>query len=120
MANRLPPENYLLNAFLLEIAEEITDGDLHKMKSLLKGPGGIGRGILERISNTMDFFDKLQTTGLVTGNDIVVLQALLWNIGKKDVYEKMVQFTDQYGDILHISSPNPEPAGMLARMKHWM
>lgn len=39
MANRvrLPPEDYHLNAFLLEIARKITPDELDEMKSLLKG-----------------------------------------------------------------------------------
>ncbi|XP_064618131.1 uncharacterized protein LOC135482191 [Liolophura sinensis] len=102
-----PPENFKLKAFLVKLSKEMTQEDLEYMKDMFKGNGGIGRGVLESLTLPVHFFDRLQTAGFLSMNNIVVLQALVWHTGRKDLYQQTVSFAEQVENVVYTCDPTP-------------
>ncbi|XP_069133855.1 uncharacterized protein [Argopecten irradians] len=85
------PLDYELNVMLDKIAQNLTANDLNRMKRYYSGEGGLGRRVQEEITDPLQFFDHMQRSGRLDRNNLLYLQAILWHLGRKDVYDMFVQ-----------------------------
>ncbi|XP_033747448.1 uncharacterized protein LOC117332585 [Pecten maximus] len=86
------PLDYELNVTLDKIAQQITDADLKRMKFHYSGERGLGRRVQEEITDALLFFDHMKRSRHLDRNNLLHVQALLWNLGKKDIYDQFVEF----------------------------
>ncbi|VDI16526.1 Hypothetical predicted protein [Mytilus galloprovincialis] len=105
----IPSEDWQMNVFLNELADELTAEDLKKMKNLLSGLNGTAKGVLEAIQDPLDLFTHLRQKRILTRDNVVFLQAMLWHTKRKDLYNKFVKFAKQRGNIVHFYSPSERP-----------
>uniref|UniRef100_A0A8B8B896 Poly [ADP-ribose] polymerase 14-like isoform X4 n=1 Tax=Crassostrea virginica TaxID=6565 RepID=A0A8B8B896_CRAVI len=99
------PQDFELNTFLQKLADEITDEDLQKLKTLLHGDGGLQRRVLEGITSPVDFLTVLKERMYLNRENMIFLQACLWNIGRRDLHRKCVEFAKSSDKILHFYCP---------------
>ena len=105
----MPSADWEMNVFLNELADELTEGDLKKMKHFLKGFKGSGKAVLELIKDPLDLFQHLQHRLILTRDNIVFLQAMLWHTRRKDLHNKFVKFAKKRGNIVHFFAPSDKP-----------
>ena len=79
----LPATRYEeFNAFLVQIAGEITQEELKQMKFLCQGPNNnLPRGELDAIENPRELFSFLRRKGKIWPEDVSYLIWLLRNVG---------------------------------------
>lgn len=105
----LPSEDWPMNVFLNELADELTAEDLKKMKNLLSGLNGTAKGVLEAIKDPLDLFTHLRQKTILTRDNVVFLQAMLWHTKRKDLHKKFVKFAKERGNVIHFYSPSEKP-----------
>ena len=105
----MPSGDWEMNVFLNELAAELTGGDLKTMKHLLTGYNGSGKAVLEHIKDPIDLFLHLRQRLILTRDNIVCLQAMLWHTGRKDLHNKFVKFAKKRGNIVHFFAPSDKP-----------
>ncbi|KAK3084900.1 hypothetical protein FSP39_021086 [Pinctada imbricata] len=110
LTNINPPDDWELNTFLLEVSDMLDEGDLRRMKSLCRGTGGFGKGVLERLTSPLDFFDLLRQTDKLSRHNLLFLQGLIWSIGRKDIHKRFVSFGREIKEVLHFFAPKDSPA----------
>ncbi|KAK3585719.1 hypothetical protein CHS0354_020287 [Potamilus streckersoni] len=104
------PENWRFNLLLDTIGNNIDDGELLRLKDFESGPGGIGRRLYEEIKKPRDFFRYLAGRLMLTRDNILHLQAMLWHLGRQDLLRKCVDYAKTETDTLYFYQPSPEPA----------
>lgn len=105
----IPSEDWEMNVFLNELADDLTKEDLKKMKYLLTGLNGTGKRVLEVINDGLDLFEHLKQKQILTRDNVVCLQAMLWHTKRKDLHNKFVQFARKRGNVVHFYAPNDKP-----------
>lgn len=105
-----PPKDWELNDLLIEIANEMTKEQFEEAKARFRGDGGLPRRLLEDIETPMELFDSLQKNLFLGRDNLIYLQAIVYKIGRKDLFERAVEYAQSLGDIIHFSSPPREPA----------
>ncbi|XP_064615246.1 uncharacterized protein LOC135479352 [Liolophura sinensis] len=101
--------NDKLNKLIDYIAEHIKDEEVKKMKVLLQGCEQMASNDSERISNPKDLCLHLKKTGYFTPNNVISVQALLWNVGNIALYDEVSKIAEETKDILYLCEPNPIP-----------
>lgn len=104
-----PGEEYRLNVFLVELANSISRAELKVLTFFLQGDGGLGQATLEKIEDSLDLFKYLKQKRHLSIDNICMLQALIWNLGRKDLYRKIVEFSRQFQNILYFYAPKETP-----------
>ncbi|VDI01145.1 Hypothetical predicted protein [Mytilus galloprovincialis] len=99
----IPSDDWEMNVFLKELADGLTDDDLKTMKHFVSGFHGTRKGVLESIKDPLDFFQHLRHRLILTRDNIVVLQSMLWHLGRKDLHNKFVKFAKKRGNIIPFS-----------------
>lgn len=97
----LPSLDYKLNVFLVNIAREITDEDLNIMKFVISGDQGSPRGVLEKITTALKLFDHLKGRCLLSRDNILCLQAMLYHARRIDLFNELLEFAKERGETLH-------------------
>lgn len=105
LADLAPSGDFALNAFLLELNDDLTDEDLEKLKFLCKGKYGIGKQILEKVQKPIDLFDILREKELLNEMNIITLQAMLWTLPRRDLQRKYVEFAESVESSVHFIVP---------------
>lgn len=105
----IPSDDWEMNVFLKELADGLTDDDLKTMKHFVSGFHGTRKGVLESIKDPLDFFQHLRHRLILTRDNIVVLQAMLWHLGRKDLHNKFVKFAKKRGNIIHFYNSKDKP-----------
>ena len=77
---------------------------------LFTGPKGLGRRLLSEIKTAPELFDWLQKNNFLDTNNLLVLQAVLFKLGRMDLYDKAVVYAQSLGDVVHFSPPPKEPS----------
>ena len=72
----------------------------------------MSRSMHEKIKDAFDLFNYLKNLRLLSVNNIVTLQAMIWHLGRKDLYQKFVDFCETNPGTLHFYVPSETP-GML-------
>ncbi|XP_062588028.1 uncharacterized protein LOC134249699 [Saccostrea cucullata] len=106
--NLSPSSDYALNAFLLDIANEITDEELEDLKFLVSGDYGISKRALEKITRPIHLFTALRERGLLNSNNLLTLQSMLWHIKKRNLLQRYVDFAENIG-VPYFVVPNDTP-----------
>lgn len=109
LADLAPSGDFALNAFLLELNDDLTDEDLEKLKFLCSGKYGIGKRALETIKKPIDLFNILREKEYLNEMNIITLQALLWTLPRKDLQKKYVEFAESLGSSVHFVLPRDTP-----------
>lgn len=104
-----PGQEYRLNVFLVELAKSISSEELKDLKFFLQGDGGLGQATLEKITNPLELFKHLKQKRSLSIDNICMLQALIWNLGRKDLYRKIVEYSRQFQNILYFYAPKETP-----------
>ncbi|CAC5411159.1 unnamed protein product [Mytilus coruscus] len=115
-----PSLDYQLNVCLGNISKEITENELTHMKFLLSGnvsnifltsfsDGGTPRGVLEKISTPLKLFEHLKGRCLLSRENILYIQAMLYHAGRIDLFNKMLDFAKQRGETLHCFPESETP-----------
>lgn len=105
----IPSDDWEMNVFLKELADGLTDDDLKTMKHFVSGFHGTRKGVLESIKDPLDFFQHLRHRLILTRDNIVVLQSMLWHLGRKDLHNKFVKFAKKRGNIIHFYNSKDKP-----------
>ncbi|XP_033747580.1 uncharacterized protein LOC117332691 [Pecten maximus] len=80
-----------LNVLLDKISQSLKEEDLPRMKFYCRA-GTIGRKALSEAVNPLMFFQLLMDNEFLNCNNLLHLQAMIWHIGRKDLYKDMVAF----------------------------
>ena len=70
------------------------------------------RSMREKIKNVFDLFYYLQQLQLLSPNNLLTLQAMIWHLGRKKLYKMFVDFCETNPGTLHFYVPSETP-GML-------
>lgn len=97
----LPSLDYKLNVCLVNISREITDEDLDIMKCLISGEQGSPRGVLEKITTALKLFEHLKGRCLLSRDNILCLQAMLYHARRIDLFNELLEFAKERGETLH-------------------
>lgn len=76
------------------------------------GLNGTGKRVLEVINDGLDLFEHLKQKQILTRDNVVCLQAMLWHTKRKDLHNKFVQFARKRGNIVHFYAPNDKPGNI--------
>lgn len=109
LADLAPSGDFALNAFLLELNDDLTDEDLEKLKFLCSGKYGIGKKALETIKKPIDLFNILREKDRLNEMNIITLQAMLWTLPRRDLQKKYVEFAESLGSSVHFVLPRDTP-----------
>lgn len=77
------------------------------------GDGGLQRRVLEGITSAVDFLTVLKERMYLNRENMIFLQACLWNIGRRDLHRKCVEFAKSSDKILHFYCPKETPGNSL-------
>lgn len=105
----IPSEDWELNILLDEIANEITDEELKRLKGYCIGEKGTGKGTLSEIKDAGDFFTHLRNRRMITRDNLVVLQAMLFHLRRRDLQQKVVAYARQLENVVHFYCPSDTP-----------
>lgn len=109
LADLAPSGDYALNAFLLELNDDLTDEDLGRLKFLCSGKYGIGKSALEKVEKPIDLFNILREKEKLNEMNIITLQAMLWSLPRRDLQKKYVEFAKSLGSSIHFVLPRDTP-----------
>ncbi|XP_077985532.1 uncharacterized protein LOC144440138 isoform X2 [Glandiceps talaboti] len=73
--------------FLLELSDDIRDGELNKLKHVLQM--SVPKGIAEAITEPYALFNKMVELGVLKQTDTKVLEEALTKIGRKDLADRL-------------------------------
>lgn len=65
--------------------------------------------MLEAIKDPLDLFTHLRQKTILTRDNVVFLQAMLWHTKRKDLHNKFVKFAKERGNVIHFYVPNEKP-----------
>ena len=84
---------------------------------LLSGrDGGFGRPVLEELEKPLHLFDLMRRHKFLDRNNIIYLQAMLYKIGRPDLYDSAIEYAHSVGEAIHLSKPPREPGIVNARL----
>ncbi|XP_060573610.1 uncharacterized protein LOC132731444 [Ruditapes philippinarum] len=104
-----PPTDWNFNIFLNKIADSLTMEDLVNMKWFFEGEGGLGKGVLEKIKTPQDLFRIMRTRGYITRDNLLYLQGILYQAGRKDLIQDGVEYAKSLGNVVHFYAPTYLP-----------
>jgi hypothetical protein len=58
----------------------------------------------EQITDAIDLFRHLKESRLLSPNNFATLQAMIWHLGRKDLYRKFVDFCETRPSTLHFGA----------------
>ncbi|XP_063442857.1 uncharacterized protein LOC134723150 isoform X2 [Mytilus trossulus] len=105
-----PSDDYQLNVFLMQIAKQITDEEFNEIKFYCSGKNGMAKGILEKIEDCISLFRHMKELNMLTNENLATFQAMIWHLGRKDLYRQFVEFCKNREDILHFFASSDKPA----------
>lgn len=109
--------SWRFNVFLDKIGQSITNDEISRMKSYCTD-GQIGRKALNKAETATAFFQLLRDMDHLNTNNILLLQAMLWHIGRKDLHQEMVEFARECRKVpLHFFSPKEQPVNGYKHVK---
>lgn len=76
---------------------------------IFEGDGGLQKRTLSGITTAVDFFTVLKEKMYLNRENLIFLQACLWNVGRRDLHRKCVEFAKSSDKILHFYCPKETP-----------
>ncbi|KAH3746508.1 uncharacterized protein LOC127848701 isoform X3 [Dreissena polymorpha] len=104
-----PPDDWQFNQLINEIADDIDNHDLEKMKTQCSGAGGIQFHVLEEIKTVRSLFRLLKNREFLNRENMVYLQILLKIAGRMDLVEKVIDYARSMGNTLYYYPATREP-----------
>ncbi|XP_076105925.1 uncharacterized protein LOC143074274 [Mytilus galloprovincialis] len=98
---QLPSQEFPLNVFLQKLSNKLTEEEFEDLKFLCQGKGGIRKGDMSQLKTTLDLFTILREREIITNENLLTLQAMIWHIGRKDLYKGFVRFCEQLDNTLY-------------------
>ncbi|XP_052075256.1 uncharacterized protein LOC127712696 isoform X4 [Mytilus californianus] len=98
---QLPSEEFPLNVFLQALSKKLSEEEFEELKFLCQGKGGIRKGDMSQLKNTLDLFTILRERLIITNENLLTLQAMIWHIGRNDLYKEFVCFCEQLDNTLY-------------------
>lgn len=74
-----------------------------------EGDGGLQKRTLSGITSAVDFFTVLKEKMYLNRENLIFVQACLWNVGRRDLHRKCVEFAKSSEKILHFYCPKDTP-----------
>lgn len=105
-----PSDDYQLHVFLMKIARQITDEEFNEIKFYCSGKNGMAKGILEKIEDCISLFRHMKELNMLSNENLATFQAMIWHLGRKDLYRQFVEFCKHREDILHFFASSDKPA----------
>ncbi|XP_076110133.1 uncharacterized protein LOC143078942 [Mytilus galloprovincialis] len=105
-----PSDDYQLHVFLMKIAKQITDEEFNEIKFYCSGKNGMAKGILEKIEDCISLFRHMKELNMLSNENLATFQAMIWHLGRKDLYRQFVEFCKNREDILHFFASSDKPA----------
>ncbi|VDI71562.1 Hypothetical predicted protein [Mytilus galloprovincialis] len=105
----IPSDDYPLQTFLLKIGDQLTEEDFKKLKFCCAGEGGLTKNVLEKITDYMSLFTHLKERRILTKYNIAPLQAMIWHLGRKDLYKDFLEYCNSQDKTLHFFVPSEHP-----------
>lgn len=105
-----PSDDYQLHVFLMKIARQITDEEFNEIKFYCSGKNGMAKGILEKIEDCISLFRHMKELNMLSNENLATFQAMIWHLGRKDLYKQFVEFCKNREEILHFFAPSDKPA----------
>ncbi|XP_067673886.1 uncharacterized protein [Haliotis asinina] len=105
----LPSADWELNILMLRIGRELDDDEFQSMKFLCSGHRGVPQGVLERLSTPQKFFTYLRERRMLSRDNLLLLQAFLWHVGRLDLHQLASDYARKVGNVLHFFSPDGQP-----------
>ncbi|KAK3594185.1 hypothetical protein CHS0354_007085 [Potamilus streckersoni] len=106
---KLPSEDWRFNIFLDDLASNISDEELARLKNYVSGDGGLGLGILEQIDTPLESFKILKKRMIVSKDNLITLQSMLWHLKNKELHRKAVEYARDVGNALYFYAPSDKP-----------
>ncbi|CAC5408621.1 unnamed protein product [Mytilus coruscus] len=104
-----PSDDYQLHVFLMKIARQITDEEFKEIKFYCSGKNGMAKGILEKIEDCISLFRHMKELNMLSNENLATFQAMIWHLGRKDLYKQFVEFCKNREEILHFFAPSDKP-----------
>ncbi|XP_063397458.1 uncharacterized protein LOC134681748 [Mytilus trossulus] len=98
---QLPSQEFPLNVFLQKLSKKLTEEEFEDLKFLCQGKGGIRKGDMSQLKTSLDLFTILREREIITTENLLTLQAMIWHIGRKDLYKGFVSFCEQSDNTLY-------------------
>lgn len=76
---------------------------------IFEGDGGLQKRTLSGITSAVDFFTVLKEKMYLNRENLIFVQACLWNVGRRDLHRKCVEFAKSSDKILHFYCPKDTP-----------
>ncbi|XP_052060111.1 uncharacterized protein LOC127700602 isoform X1 [Mytilus californianus] len=105
----IPSDDYALHTFLLKIGDQLTEEDFKKLKFCCAGEGGLTKNVLEKITDYMSLFTHLKERRILTKYNLAPLQAMIWHLGRKDLYKDFLEYCNSQDKTLHFFVPSEHP-----------
>lgn len=80
---------------------------------IFEGDGGLQKRTLSGITTAVDFFTVLKEKMYLNRENLIFVQACLWNVGRRDLHRKCVEFAKSSDKILHFYCPKETPGIMI-------
>lgn len=71
--------------------------------------GGSGSRVLESITDGIDFMNHIRNRGLISKDNIIALQCMMWRLNKKGIHDKLLNYARKMDKTLHFYTPTNQP-----------
>lgn len=80
------------------------------------GDQGSPRGVLEKITTPLKLFDHLKGRCLLSRDNIICLQAMLYHARRLDLFNELLEFAKERGETLHCFPESNTPGNYNTRI----
>ncbi|VDH90378.1 Hypothetical predicted protein [Mytilus galloprovincialis] len=101
-----PGPDYGLNVWITKIARKLNARDLETMKFILRGEDRSPSSVLEKITSPWQLFNHLIDNGKLSRDNILFIQAMLYNAGRITLYKQLMGYGETFKDTLHFYEPS--------------
>ncbi|RUS84020.1 hypothetical protein EGW08_008198 [Elysia chlorotica] len=105
----VPSDDWELNLLLLKIAQQLDSSELENLKFLCSGSKGVPKRILSKFSTPEAFFTYLREQMMISRDNLLLLQAFMWHLQRKDLHELAADYARRIGNTLYFYAPSQEP-----------
>ncbi|KAK3712324.1 hypothetical protein RRG08_002655 [Elysia crispata] len=105
----VPSDDWELNLLLLKIAQQLDNSELEGLKFLCTGSKGVPKRVLSQLSSPEMFFTYLREQTMISRDNLLLLQAFLWHLERKDLHELAAEYARRIGNTLYFYAPKEKP-----------
>ncbi|GFR80699.1 poly [ADP-ribose] polymerase [Elysia marginata] len=79
------------------------------LQSLAIGSQGVPKGVMSRLTTPEMFFTYLREQMMISRDNLLLLQAFLWHLQRKDLHELAAEYARRIGNTLYFYAPQEQP-----------